>query len=116
MATTLSTPRRKDRHRHQVTTAVDANSTSSVTPALFTGDAESVAMNVAAESGAHSNHVVTLQGSVDGSNFVSLASTVTGASSVALATPTYPWHRAKVTTAESGASVVTIGLYAKAAK
>lgn len=115
MATTKASFRKSDKNQRLIETAVNANSTSSVTPSVFTGDASSVALQVVGETGTHATHVVKLQGSVDGTTFVDTATTITGEGGALLTTPVYPWHRAKVTTAEGGTSTVTIGIFAKAA-
>lgn len=118
MATTRTRVVRKQAGEIVKETAVDANSTSSVAPAAGYIDARGaslVTMQVVSVSGAHSNHVIKLQGSVDGVTFVDTATTLTGPGSATLTSLAHPFYRAKVTTGEGGASVVEVYLFAKAA-
>lgn len=114
MATTYTPVRKKNAGVIAKEAALDANNnTTSVTGKVDTVGVASVTLQVVAVSGAHSTHVVKLQGSVDGTTFIDTASTVTGAGAVTLSGPVYPYHRAKVTTAEGAASVVDVYIFTK---
>jgi hypothetical protein len=104
---------RLEKNVRQISTGVDMNSTSSVTPSVYTGDAEAIAIQAVNESGTTTTCVATLQGSVDGTTWVATATTVTGATGATLTAPVYPFHRLKVTTAQA-TGVATLGLFAKA--
>lgn len=113
MATVYSPIRKKNAGEVAKDAALDVNSTSSVGGKVYTGGATSVALQVVGVSGTHATHVVKLQGSVDGVTFVDTATTLTGAGTAVLTTPQYPYHRAKVTTAEGTAATADVYVYSK---
>lgn len=113
MATTYTPVRRKNAGVIAKEAGLNANSTSSVTGNVDTVGVASVTLQVVAVSGTHDTHVIKLQGSVDGVTFVDTSSTVTGAGTVVLTGPVYPYHRAKVTTAQGAAAVVDVYIFTK---
>ncbi len=113
MATTYTPVRKKNAGVIAKEASLDANSTSSVTGKVDTVGVASVTLQVVSVSGTHGTHVIKLQGSVDGVTFVDTSSTVTGPGAVTLSGPVYPYHRAKVTTAEGAASVVDVYIFTK---
>lgn len=113
MATVYTPVRKKNAGEVAKDAALDANSTSSVGGKVYTGGASSVTLQVVAVSGTHGTHVIKLQGSVDGTTFVDTSTTLTGAGSAILTSPAYPYHRAKVTTAEGATSTVDVYVFAK---
>lgn len=94
-------------------TAVNANSTASVTTALKMKSASLAAFYVLAASGAHSNHIITLQVSPDGTNWQDTTHTVTGVGNLHDIGCAAHSIRCKVTTAEGGASTVDITVIVK---
>lgn len=113
MATAYTSVRKKNAGVIAKEAALDVNSTSSVTGKVDTVGVSSVTLQVVGVTGSHATHVVKLQGSVDGTTFVDTASTVTGAGAVTLSGPVYPYHRAKVTTAEGSAATADVYIFTK---
>ena len=97
----------------QTTTGVDANSTSSVTTAIDMDGYFFVGMYVAGATGTHATHIVTLQSSPDGTTWFDTTHAITGVGSDTEINCYTNYIRAKVTTAEGGASTVNIYLIVK---
>lgn len=94
--------------------SLDTNDTATVTSAVEMDLARHIFLAVNGTSGTHATHVVKIQESYDGSAWfehASISVTGTGTSS---GTSDARFVRAKVTTAEGGASVSTIAIQAKA--
>ncbi len=91
----------------KVDTMMDAN-TDTVTTALDVKGARNFSLTVDTVTGAHTTHVVTLQTSFDGWTWNSTSTTVTGKGTANLSNLATRFVRAKVTTAESAASVIHI--------
>ena len=93
-------------------TAVDANAASTTT-VLHIEDNNKIAYHVVAASGTHATHVITLQCSLDNSNWFDSASTITGLGVVNNVDITSHYVRLKVTTLEGGVSTVNTIVQAK---
>jgi len=102
--------------KSQVTAALDANDTASVTDALDLELAKSVFVSVEAASGAHTAHVLSIQVSADGAAWFLLggSTTITGLNFLNAIEVSARYMRMKVTTAEGGASTVNVRVQAKA--
>ena len=99
--------------KSQHTLALDANA-ASATAALELELCKEVFFVVEADTGAHTTHVLTLQMSVDGTNWHNHGSaTVTGAG-FSSATVGSRYVRVLVTTLEGGASTVDVRINARA--
>ncbi len=96
----------------QADAGLNANDTATVGTALALVGARRVGLQVDGATGTHATHVVTVQVSADGVTYHSTSSTVTGDGAAELETA-FPYARAKVTTAEGGASTVNVNLVAK---
>jgi t-SNARE complex subunit (syntaxin) len=94
------------------TASIDANDDTEVTAALDVTTARRVGIQVVDESGAHTTHVIEIQGSVDATNYYAIGTEVTG-EGIAQADCAVSSIRAKVKTEEGGASVVTVILFSK---
>jgi hypothetical protein len=96
-------------------TNLDASTTDTETEGLDISQCSLVAMSVAAVSGTHSNHIVTLQcAMVDvDAKYVDTSTTITGEGVQDNVQITAKYVRGKVTTAEGGASVIDITIQAK---
>ena len=88
-------------------TGIDSNALTAGT-AMSTHDATYVSMDVKGISGAHSNHIVTLQMSFNNVDWVNTANTITGEGSKTNILCIAPYVRGKVTTVESVASTVDL--------
>lgn len=97
----------------QITTALDANSILSVTNSLDIRDDFYVSMQVIANSGGNTTHVVTLQCSLDSSTWKNTASSITGVGLVDNVQVTARYIRAKITTQEGSPSTIDVLLNAK---
>ena len=94
-------------------TGLDANA-SSVTTGLDIGGAKTAIFQVLAASGTHATHVITLQESVDNSNWDDVSgATVAGAGVKTGISVGAHFVRLKVTTLEGGASTVDVTIQAK---
>lgn len=93
-------------------TGVDANATST-TASLHVEDNKKVAFHVVAATGTHATHIITLQCSLDNSNWFDTASTITGLGVVNNVDIITHFVRLKVTTNEGGASTVDIIIQGK---
>ena len=93
--------------------SIDANA-STVTQALDMAKAKDVSFQVIANSGAHANHVLTLQVSMDETNWFTTSLKVTG---TGVTTSSFfniaRFARLKVTTLEGAASTVDVTIQAK---
>lgn len=97
----------------QTTLALDANA-ASTTVALEIKENNFVSWTVLADTGAHTTHILTLQCSLDGTNWGNTSSTITGTGSIEdNVQVTSKFVRVKVTTLEGGASTVDILINAK---
>jgi len=96
----------------QKDTGVDANATTTTT-VLHVEDNTKIAFHVVAASGAHTTHVITLQCSLDNSNWFDTSSTITGVGLLENIDTTCHFARLKVTTNEGGASTVDTIIQAK---
>lgn len=96
-----------------IETGLDADSTSTVSASLNVAENSYVAWTVVANTGTHGTHVITLQCSLDDTNWASTASTLTGLGTVDNIQITAKYVRLKVTTRESAASTVDIIIQAK---
>ena len=87
---------------------LDGNSTTTDAAGgkIYAAGAKAVRLQVAAVSGAHTTHVCKLQTSLDGTTFADTATTITGVGQAVITAPDSKWYRAKITTAEGGASSV----------
>jgi len=94
------------------TASVDTNDTASITAALDVSQAGRIGVQVVGSTGAHTTHVVEVLGSVDDTNYVALSCEVTG-EGIAQVDSAVSSIKAKVKTAEGGASACTIILFAK---
>ena len=111
---TVYTPiRKKNAGEVAKDAGLNANSTSSVGGSIYTGGAASVTLQVVGVTGTHATHVVKLQGSVDNTNWTDTATTLTGNGAAVLSSPAYPYHRAKVTTAEGATSTIDTYVFAR---
>lgn len=97
----------------QVDTGIDTNVLNTTTTSLRMDDAQNAGIYVTANTGAHANHVVTLQVSPDNSNWQDTTHTVTGVGNVHDISCIAAWVRAKVTTIEGGASTSDITILIK---
>lgn len=96
------------------TLAVDTNDNSSnFTTTVNIKDATSISLQVVGATGTHATHVITLQTSNDGSNFVDSSSTVTGEGILENVAVSAAYARGSVTTAEGAASTSNVILVAK---
>ena len=93
-------------------TGVDANATTT-TVSLHVDDNKKVAFHVVAATGSHATHVITLQCSLDDSNWFDTSSTITGLGVVNNVDIITHFVRLKVTTNEGSASTVNIIIQAK---
>jgi len=92
--------------------AIDTDSTSTVTNALYINGNRSLGLFVSADTGAHTSHVITLQVSADGIAWFDGPLSVTGVGFVQGETVSAN-IRAKVTTAEGGTSTCNITIVSK---
>ena len=98
----------------QVTTGLDGNSTSTVTEALDVSQDDYITFDVVGTAGTYVTTVFTPQCSLDGTNWYSMtAAKITGEGRADNIQSTPKWFRVKCTTAEGGASTVTICIQAK---
>lgn len=94
-------------------TGLDANATT-LSNSLDIGNASLIIFQVLGATGAHTTHILTLQCSVDESNWNDISgATVTGAGVKGEITVASQFVRLKVTTNEGGASTVDIIIQAK---
>ena len=100
-----------NKFRIDKTTAVDANA-SSVTAAFNKEGFSNITMFIIPESGTHATHVITLQDSTDGINWVDTTYTVTGDGNFKKKLCTKKYIRAKVTIMEGSTCIVTIAIIA----
>lgn len=89
---------------------VDATTT---TASLDISDNANVAYSVVAATGTHATHVITLQCSLDDSNWNDTSSTITGVGVVDNVAVTTKFVRLKVTTNEGSAATVNIIIQGK---
>ena len=92
-------------------TAVDANA-SSVTAAFNKEGFNNITMFILPVSGTHATHVITLQDSNDGINWIDTVYTVTGDNNLKGKLSTKKYIRAKVTTLEGSTCTVTVVIIA----
>lgn len=97
----------------QVDTGVDTNVLNTTTTPLRMDGAKNASLYVVANTGAHANHVLTLQVSHDNSNWYDTTHTVTGVNNEHDIYCIAGWVRAKVTTAEGGASTSDVSIIIK---
>ena len=88
-------------------TGIDSNALTAGTT-MPTHDATYVTIDVKGISGAHSNHIVTLQISFNNTDWTDTANTITGEGSKTNVLCIAPYVRAKVTTVESAASTIDV--------
>ncbi len=93
-------------------TGLDSNA-SSTTSSLDISDNEWVAFEAIANTGTHGTHVLTLQCSMDDSNWTDTASTLTGTGVVDKVQIIAKFVRLKVTTVESATSTIDVTIQAK---
>ena len=91
---------------------IDANATTTTTT-LHVDDNNKVAFHVVAATGSHATHVITLQCSLDDSNWFDTSSTITGVGVVTNVDVSTHFVRLKVTTNEGSASTVNIIIQGK---
>ncbi len=96
-----------------INAGLDANSTSTVTDTLDIKANREVVFEVYGESGTHATHVVTLQKSLDGTNWTNTSNTQNQLGILNNIQVTARYVRCKVTTAEGGASSIKIIVQAK---
>lgn len=94
-------------------TGLNADSTATVSSSLDIGGAKTVFFSVAANTGTHASHIVTLQCSADGSSWSDTSSTLTGVGAVDNISIAARHVRLKVTTAEGASSTIDIVIQAK---
>ena len=97
----------------QDTTGLNADSISSATNSMDIRDNKYVAMQIVANTGANTTHVITLQCSLDGTTWKNTASSVTGVGLVDNVQVTARYVRGKITTVEGGTSTINVFLNAK---
>ena len=88
-------------------TGINANALTAGT-IMPTHDATYVSMDVKADTGAHANHIVTLQMSFNGTDWFDTANTITGVGRKTNILCIAPYVQAKVTTVEGGASTIDV--------
>jgi len=96
-----------------IATEFNTNTISNVTPSLDVKNNSLLCFGSTSESGAHSNHILTLQHSFDGSNWIDTTHTLTGAGIKDNIQTAAQCVRVKVTTAEGALSLSTIFIQAK---
>ena len=92
---------------------LDTNNLNATTISLDISDNEAVAFSVVNASGAHTTHVITLQCSLDDSEWFDISTTITGLGVKNNITIITKFVRLKVTTAEGGTSTVDIIIQGK---
>ena len=97
-------PRKSNSHTDA---ALDANALTAGTT-MPTHDATYVSIDVKADTGAHANHIVTLQVSFNGTDWFDTSNTITGVGRKTNVLCIAPYVRAKVTTVESGSSTIDL--------
>lgn len=91
----------------------DVNSTSSVTDSIEMEGSSSLGFYVTANTGTNATHVVTLQISMDDTNWTATAHTVTGAGNIHNLMCVTRFVRLKCTTAEGSPATVDLVLIVK---
>ena len=94
------------------TPAMNTNSVGTATNSMYVNGNIKIGLYVYADTGAHANHIMTLQISMDGTNWQDTALTVTGVGFIE-GTTVSEYIRAKVTTAESAASTCDVHISSK---
>lgn len=100
-----------NKFRIDKTTAVDANA-SSVTAAFNKEGFNNITMFIIGETGGHTNHIIILQDSDNGSDWIDTDYTVTGDSNFKKKWCNKKYIRAKVTTLQGSACTVTVVIIA----
>ena len=99
-------------YSERIVLAVDTNVVDKVTPSLYINGNRSIGVHVYSDTGAHANHIITIQISANDTDWEDTVLTVTGTGFKEGET-TAQYIRAKVTTAESAASTSDIYLTSK---
>jgi len=102
-------------YQNQVTIALDANDTNSITTSLDIKNNTEIAWSVKEKTGSHSSHILTFQRSTDNVNWDNTSSKITAGTAYQVKTATVQvrYIRIKVTTAEGDASTVDVVINAK---
>jgi hypothetical protein len=103
----------KSNSRRRTDLAVNANALPSTTTPIKMGSARKVGVYISADSGPHTNHIMTLQASGDGSKYFNTPHTITGTGALFDIDCICTHVRVKVTTAQGVASTVDVSVVVK---